>query len=171
MGVFIKRIGPLFLVFALVPGISSAQTDGPEFTRHCLYIEGGGQGMLYSINYEYRFREHLGARVGYTNWSLPGFFLFPLIDGRFGFRGSPLMANYFLGGMGTTWSSVSARSWEPQASRVGRSSWGRRSRGLRPGSYLQALWGTGCSRRTAGFCSRSPSRRSQISRNFSRSAA
>jgi hypothetical protein len=95
-----KMIWIAILVLILAsPGLY-ANYDEPEFTRHCVYFEGLGQGMLYSVNYEYRFLESLSARVGYTGWDMPSIFLFPLIAGRAGIQGFPLMANYLLGGDG-----------------------------------------------------------------------
>jgi hypothetical protein len=93
-----KLICIAFLLAILTPTSLLADPDELEFTRHCIYFEGMGQGMLYSINYEYRYFECLSARVGYTSWDIPSFFIFPLVMGRTGIQGFPLMANYLLGG-------------------------------------------------------------------------
>lgn len=72
-----------------------AQPEESMYTRNCLYVELLGQGILYSVNYEYRFAPSLSGRIGFTSWSLPSSFL----TAGVGFRvtGVPLMVNYLTG--------------------------------------------------------------------------
>ncbi|MGB9773590.1 MAG: hypothetical protein ACP5JH_09620 [Bacteroidota bacterium] len=70
-----------------------AQQERP-FRRNAVYIEGLGQGILYSINYEHRLTPHISLRAGFTHWSLPFIFIFPL---KVGMTGFPIMGNYLSG--------------------------------------------------------------------------
>ncbi|MGB9591268.1 MAG: hypothetical protein ACPL1K_01985, partial [Candidatus Kryptoniota bacterium] len=72
---------------------SRAVVKGKEtFCRSAVYIEGLGQGMLYSINYDYRLARHISIRAGFTRWSLP-FIFFSDIQ----ITGFPIMGNYLSG--------------------------------------------------------------------------
>ena len=45
-----------------------------SFSSDALYVEALGQGVLYSVNYDHRFAEHVGVRFGatYFTWSESG---------------------------------------------------------------------------------------------------
>jgi hypothetical protein len=66
-----KRIGVVSMLLVLGLGSEAlAQTFSPD----AVYLEAFGQGLLYSVNYDHRFTEHVGARVGatYFRWSESG---------------------------------------------------------------------------------------------------
>ncbi len=69
--------------------------EDAHFAHSAVYAEFLGQGLLYSVNYDYRISENLDLRVGFSSWSIPGFFL--LIDGSLSFTGFPVMLNYLSG--------------------------------------------------------------------------
>ena len=77
---------------------SFAQEKDTSYCRSAIYIEGFGQGILYSINYDYRFTPNIGLRTGFTSWSMP-FALFAIDELKF--TGFPIMVNY-LSGQGTS---------------------------------------------------------------------
>jgi|LFIK01.1.fsa_nt_gi hypothetical protein len=65
-----KWLGCLFLSFLLMTGLAlvepaKAQTESPDpGSSHAVYGELLGTGLLYSLNYEYRFHPDISARVG-----------------------------------------------------------------------------------------------------------
>jgi len=75
-------------------GPTVAQEKATRFCRSAIYVEVLGQGVLYSINYDYRLTPHIGLRAGFTTWSLPSF-LFAV--GELKFTGFPIMVNYLSG--------------------------------------------------------------------------
>jgi len=74
---------------------ASSPKDSGAYAKNCLYFEGLGQGMFYSLNYEYMFTPHVSGRIGYTNWSIPIFFL--ASAGVVNYQGGPVMINYLWG--------------------------------------------------------------------------
>jgi hypothetical protein len=79
-------------------GFSFAQDEATHFCPNAIYVEGFGQGILYSINYDRRITPNIGLRAGFTSWSFP-VALFAV--GELKFTGFPLMA-YYLTGQGTS---------------------------------------------------------------------
>ena len=77
-------------------GIRSAvaQEHEERFCPSAIYLEGLGQGILYSINYDHRLTPHFGLRAGFTSWSIPLVF-FTVSELKF--TGFPIMANYLTG--------------------------------------------------------------------------
>lgn len=69
----------------------------PRFPRNAIYLELGGSGIFYSVNYEYRLSEQVGLRAGFSTWTLNDFIFTPSIS----FTGVPLMADYLVGGGGS----------------------------------------------------------------------
>lgn len=84
-------ISIIMLIATYCSGAYSQDTD-TSYTRHSVYYELFGQGILYSLNYDYRFSRNLSGRIGYTH--LVGSFFF--ID-SFSITGVPLMLNYLVG--------------------------------------------------------------------------
>lgn len=76
-----------------------SQSNSNQFTRNCIYGEIGGQGLLCSINYEYRISNQFSGRIGYTNWNLSNLVLIPLIM-DVDLWGFPIMLNYLKGNNG-----------------------------------------------------------------------
>ena len=68
-----------------------------QFRRNAIYFELGGQGILYSINYDCRITPHLSLRGGLSSWSFSGDFF--LIQEKLRFTAFPLMVNYLTGPM------------------------------------------------------------------------
>lgn len=67
----------------------------PSYSRNAIYGELLGQGILYSINYDYRTSQHISIRAGLTSWFIPGEIF--LIDGKVKFKSFLLMGNYLTG--------------------------------------------------------------------------
>jgi hypothetical protein len=65
-----------------------------EYSRHAVYLECGGQGVLYSVNYDYRFTKFFAGRVGFTHFTIPSFFIADLT-----LTGFPVMGEFLLGGV------------------------------------------------------------------------
>ena len=57
------------LTFVLV---SSANTSSAALPKNSVYLEGFGNGILYSLNYERVFADDFGARLGYGAISMSG---------------------------------------------------------------------------------------------------
>lgn len=74
-------------------------TLGPALSHSAIYGEFLGQGLLYSINYDYRISDHYGLRAGFSSWSMPSIMLF--VNGSFSFTGFPIML-YYLSGDGSS---------------------------------------------------------------------
>lgn len=60
----------LFISLFLMTGFTGlhAQNDSLPFKRHTLYAEIFGHGMLYSVNYDFRFHRHAAFHVGFSHW-------------------------------------------------------------------------------------------------------
>ena len=82
------------LAFSAQDAVSSTNDFGAD-AKNCLYVEALGQGMLYSVNYEYMFTPHVSGRIGYANWALPVSFL--ISSGVVNYQGGPVMVNYLWG--------------------------------------------------------------------------
>ncbi len=72
-----------------------AQEKPVPFARNAIYFEVFGQGVLYSINYDYRLTPNIGLRAGFSYWSIVPFFL--LSTGELKFTDFPLTVNYLTG--------------------------------------------------------------------------
>jgi hypothetical protein len=64
-----------------------------EYSHHAMYMEIGGQGVLYTLNYDYRFAKFFAARVGFTHYTIPNFFFSDLTVTAF-----PIMGEFLVGG-------------------------------------------------------------------------
>jgi hypothetical protein len=85
----------LSTLFLTHPAVVTAQEGAAEPRPHsAVYAELLGQGLLYSLNYEYLLSNHVSLRAGFTSWSLP---TFPFLPGNMTFTGFPLMVNYLAG--------------------------------------------------------------------------
>ena len=75
--------------------LSFAQEEDTSYCRSAIYVEGLGQGVLYSANYDYRLTPNISLRAGFTSWSVP----FPIIFavGELKFTGFPIMVNLLTG--------------------------------------------------------------------------
>jgi len=76
-----------------------AQEELAPFSKSAIYVELLGQGLLYSVNYDYRFTPHFGVRAGFTSWSIPTFAVISV--GELSLTGFPITVNY-LSGDGTS---------------------------------------------------------------------
>ncbi len=55
----------LFLFFCIFQnGLSQSNKDSLKLPRHHVFLEIGGNGLLYSLNYEYRFAKAFVVRAG-----------------------------------------------------------------------------------------------------------
>ncbi len=80
----------LFLISAM--NRLSAQGDSLPFTRHTLYAEVLGHGLLYSVNYDFRFHRHAVIHAGFSYWGFSsGFF------GEMQLTAFPVTLNYLSG--------------------------------------------------------------------------
>lgn len=68
-----------------------AQEQPATLKRNAVYFELFGQGVLYSLNYEYRITPQVSLRAGFTSWRIS------LISTRFNFTGFPIMLNFLSG--------------------------------------------------------------------------
>ncbi len=82
-------------------GSAVAQEEATHFRRSAIYVEGLGQGILYSVNYDHRLTPHIGLRAGFTSWSNRSIPNFLFETGELKFTGFPIMVNY-LSGEGTS---------------------------------------------------------------------
>jgi hypothetical protein len=85
------------LLFCLNLPLVSQPLD-PKYSRNAVYLELGGQGVLYTINYDYRFTTFFAARVGFTHYTIPQFFFADLTITAFPIMGEFLLfgENHFL---------------------------------------------------------------------------
>jgi hypothetical protein len=96
-----KKMAMAVLILVLGALSASAQDaaaslgSSGDYAKNCLYAEALGQGLLYSVNYEYMFTPHVSGRIGYTNWSVPMYLL--ISAGSLGYEGGPVMVNYLWG--------------------------------------------------------------------------
>ena len=90
-------IAILFVTLIILGSVSSMscqeQPDAP-YKHNAIYAELLGQGILYSINYDYLITNNLSLRAGFSSWSIPAIFF---IDGDLSFTGYPVMVNYLTG--------------------------------------------------------------------------
>ena len=70
----------------------SHEEEYPLTSRHALYLELGGQGGLYSVNYDFRVLKALSLRAGFTKW------VFPAIVVVADVTAVPVMINTLIGG-------------------------------------------------------------------------
>lgn len=101
----------LLLSLAISPlSLVHAQEDviGPtEFARNSIFVELGGNGILYSLNYDYKFANHISGRIGGMFATLRD----ENSDERIGLLLLPTMVNYLIGsgnsrielGLGLLW--------------------------------------------------------------------
>jgi hypothetical protein len=85
----------LILLSIIFIYISPLYAADKEWAHNCLYVETFGQGILYSLNYEYMFKPNLSGRIGFTAWEST-YFIFTTIS-TLQFIGGPVMVNYFIG--------------------------------------------------------------------------
>ena len=88
----LNRIGiPIVLVLVFF----NHETMSQSFTSDALYVEALGQGVLYSVNYDHRFADHVGFRIGatYFTWSEYG------QESR-SLTAIPILGEWFLGSRG-----------------------------------------------------------------------
>jgi len=88
----------LIIILFMGTGVSftngQVKEDGPV-ARSAIYIELAGQGLLYSVNYEYLLADDISVRIGYSQWTISSLFLFTA--GELSFTGFPVMVNYLSG--------------------------------------------------------------------------
>lgn len=88
-------IGTILVMMPVFASVQ-AQVKSTPYTRNAVYIEGLGNGGLYSLNYDHRFANDLSVRAGFSAWWLGG-----TNEGfGFGLIALPLTVNYLLGGNG-----------------------------------------------------------------------
>jgi len=87
----------LLIVFCLLLAGTTIHAQGKPFPRNTFYVEGLGQGLIYSVNYEYGLTRNWKIRVGFTSWKLENLPLFVSFDNTLRFRGAPIMLNYLCG--------------------------------------------------------------------------
>lgn len=87
-----------FVLVIVCPQRTQAQetTFNNDFARNSVFLELGGNGLLYSLNYDHKFFDHASARIGamyfpYSNDD-PNTF-----DGRLSILFVPITANYLVG--------------------------------------------------------------------------
>ena len=96
----------LFLTAAFFFGFGSLRSShaqealskgrSSDFARNSIFLELGGNGLIYSLNYDHKFFDHASARIG-------GMYLAVSaddpnsLDGRVSVFFVPIMANYLLG--------------------------------------------------------------------------
>jgi len=79
-----------------IPRSLLAQDTVSNFSRNAIYVEGLGQGVMWSINYEYRTIREVSLRAGFTLESVPP----PIrsFSDNSTFTGFPLLVNFIVGG-------------------------------------------------------------------------
>ncbi len=93
----ILRLCSMAMVCLLLSPHSSIAQDQPQdFSRNAIYVEGLGQGILYSINYDYRFTTDAGIRIGFTRWSTGGDWVM-LFQSNMLFTAFPITINFLPG--------------------------------------------------------------------------
>ena len=58
----------LLLVAAFQGGVLAQPSSG--YTQNAVYVEGLGQGLLYSVNFDHRFTENIAVRVGFSHFTI-----------------------------------------------------------------------------------------------------
>ncbi len=73
-----------------------ATNDDGSFARNSVFVELGGNALLYSVNYDHKFFDHASARIGAMYFSVsaddPN-----SLNGRVSVFLAPIMANYLVG--------------------------------------------------------------------------
>ena len=69
---------------------AKGQTSNDSLKRNAVYIELLGQGVLYSVNYDYRIKENIALRAGLTTYGINFF-------SKSNVTGFPMMLNYLSG--------------------------------------------------------------------------
>lgn len=95
-----RRIIKILICIMLIAGNGFA-AEKPE-APYTIFLELLGNGGLYSINADYRFREDGSIRLGFVNWNAGGFF-----GNSESLTAFPLLANY-LYGSGNSWLELGA---------------------------------------------------------------
>lgn len=86
----------LFLGTLVHSGYAQEETSSQDFARNSIFLELGGNAILYSLNYDRKFSDNFSGRIG-------GMFLGVsandpnTLDGRISLLMMPLMANYLVG--------------------------------------------------------------------------
>jgi len=84
-------ISVLTITGSLLAGSSAnGQTSNDSLKRNAVYIELFGQGILYSVNYDYRIKENIALRAGLTTYGINFF-------SKTNVTGFPMMLNYLSG--------------------------------------------------------------------------
>jgi hypothetical protein len=94
--ILLRLVSVLFFVCVFVVTSIAQEEDftvSIEPARHALYAEIAGQGILYSLNYEYRVSDHVSLRAGFSSWDIPDFAFLS----HFSYTGFPLMVNWLVG--------------------------------------------------------------------------
>lgn len=95
------RLALFIVAVLLLPSFAQAQpSSAPEvekkpLAQNGIYLEIGGNGLLYSLNYDRRFSEHVSGRVGLMIFEGQSE---QATDDRLGVAIVPVMANYLAGG-------------------------------------------------------------------------
>jgi hypothetical protein len=85
-------IGSVCFLYVSVACPLLAQEEPKDSCVNAIYVEGFGQGILYSVNYDHLLSRHLSVRVGFTSWTLRDFLFIDV-----GVVGFPMMINYLSG--------------------------------------------------------------------------
>jgi hypothetical protein len=64
-----KRSLVTLLLLIVVRSAGGAQPSGP-YTQNAVYFEFLGQGLLYSVNFDHRFTEHIALRAGISHFTV-----------------------------------------------------------------------------------------------------
>lgn len=86
----------VFVILLALSSLAHAQEDviGPtEFARNSIFVELGGNGILYSLNYDRKFTDHVSGRIGGMGFSIES----DNSTDRVGLLLFPTMVNYLLG--------------------------------------------------------------------------
>lgn len=70
------------------------QAHAQNYSRNSVYLELGGNGLLYSVNYDRRFTDHVAGRAGFMVF---GGQSGAATDDQIGIAILPVMANYLVG--------------------------------------------------------------------------
>jgi hypothetical protein len=82
------------IILGSVSSMSCQEQPDASYKHNAIYAELLGQGILYSINYDYLLANNLSLRAGFSSFSLPLLFF----DGDVSFTGYPMSINYLIGG-------------------------------------------------------------------------
>ena len=69
----------------------------PGFARNSIFLELGGNGIFYSLNYDHKFFDHVSARLGGMYLPLPASDDGTGGENRVGIALFPIMVNYLVG--------------------------------------------------------------------------